>query len=79
MVCSLSYSSVLKAPPIESHCLHSPGRFFVAGQMKVILGYIVTNFDLKLGGDGKRPSNIYFAFNILPNPYARVLCRRREN
>ena len=50
----------------------------MAGQMKVILGYIVSNFDLKLGGDGKRPENVHFAFNILPNPYAHVLCRLRE-
>ena len=35
--------------------VYSPGRFFAANQLKAILAHIVLNYDLKIGGDGKRP------------------------
>lgn len=46
--------------------------------MKVIMAHIIMHYDLKLSGDGKRPPNFYFAFNILPAPDGRVLFRPRQ-
>ena len=51
----------------------------MANQMKVIVAYVVMHYDLKLGGDGKRPPNFHFAFNILPAPDGRVLFRARQD
>ena len=57
--------------------IYSPGRFFAANQLKAILAHIVVNYDLKIGGDGKRPENIYFAANMIPNPKGEILFRKR--
>ncbi|KAL7285069.1 hypothetical protein ACG7TL_000160 [Trametes sanguinea] len=54
-----------------------PGRFFAANELKAMLAYIVLNYDLKLGGDGKRPHNVHFGPTIVPNPHAQVLFRKR--
>ena len=57
--------------------VYSPGRFFAANELKAIMAYIVVNYDLKIGGDGKRPANIYLAENMLPNPKGEILFRKR--
>ena len=46
--------------------------------MKALLAYIITNYDLKFGGDGKRPPNLSFAFNVLPALDGRVMFRARQ-
>ncbi|KAI0828877.1 cytochrome P450 [Trametes gibbosa] len=55
-----------------------PGRFFAANELKALLAFIVLNYDLKLGGDGQRPRNIYWGLNVVPAPNGKVLFRRRE-
>ena len=58
--------------------LYSPGRFFAANELKAMLAYIVLNYDLKAGGDGSRPANIYFASSVVPSPTGTVLFRKRQ-
>ncbi|CDO73437.1 hypothetical protein BN946_scf185013.g72 [Trametes cinnabarina] len=55
-----------------------PGRFFAANELKAMLAYIVLNYDIKLGGDGKRPANLHWGWAILPDPNAEVLFRKRQ-
>ena len=56
----------------------SPGRFFVANELKAMLAYIVLNYDIKLPGDGSRPENVCFGLNIIPDPRAQILFRKRQ-
>ena len=58
--------------------LFSPGRFFAANELKAMLAYMVLNFDMKLGGDGKRPENVHWGPTVIPAPDARVLFRKRQ-
>ena len=59
--------------------LDSPGRFFAANELKAMLAYIVLSYDLKIGGDGKRPANIYYANGVIPAVNGRVLFRKRRD
>ncbi|KAI0368837.1 cytochrome P450 [Pilatotrama ljubarskyi] len=54
-----------------------PGRFFAANELKSLLAFIILNYDLKLGGDGQRPRNIYWGLNVIPAPNGKVLFKRR--
>ena len=56
----------------------SPGRFFAANELKAMLAYIVVNYDLKIGGDGHRPENVYFGANVIPSPSGEVMFRKRQ-
>ena len=53
-----------------------PGRFFAATQLKMMLAYVVTTYDLKLV-DGVRPQDVFIMHTCLPNPTAEILFRRR--
>ncbi|KAF9047874.1 cytochrome P450 [Panaeolus papilionaceus] len=55
-----------------------PGRFFAAVELKLMLAYVVTHYDIKLEKEGKRPADISFGLNLLPNPFASVLFRKRR-
>ncbi|KAI0778805.1 cytochrome P450 [Trametes elegans] len=54
-----------------------PGRFFAANELKALLAFIILNYDLKLGGDGQRPANLYWGLNVVPAPSGKVLFRKR--
>ncbi|RDX53553.1 cytochrome P450 [Lentinus brumalis] len=56
-----------------------PGRFFAANELKAMLAYVVLNYDLKLPGDGPRPDNFCFGMNLIPDPKAEILFRRRQS
>ena len=56
----------------------SPGRFFAANELKALLAYLVLNYDMKLGGDGKRPASIFYGTNVIPSPTGQVLFRKRQ-
>ena len=62
----------------NSSDIYSPGRFFAANQLKAIMAHIVLNYDLKIGGDGKRPENLYLAANMIPDPKGEILFRKRK-
>ncbi|RPD64698.1 cytochrome P450 [Lentinus tigrinus ALCF2SS1-6] len=55
-----------------------PGRFFAANELKAMLAFIVLNYDLKFANDSAgRPENVCFGLNLIPNPSAEILFRRR--
>ena len=59
--------------------IHSPGRFFAVNELKAILGYIIVNFDVKFGGDGKRPPDMCLPWGrVIPAPLGCVLFKRRK-
>ena len=56
---------------------HSPGRFFVANEIKSLLSYLLLNYDIKLSDDGPwTPS--YYGLDIIP-PLGSLLFKKREN
>ena len=61
-----------------SHGRHAcPGRFFAACELKLMLAYVVMNYDVKLENEGVRPKDIWLVTSCVPNPDAKVLFRRR--
>lgn len=55
-----------------------PGRFFAAAELKLMLAYVVSNFDVRTEESGVRPPNVYFGVTTFPNPDAKLLFRRRK-
>lgn len=63
----------------RAHALSiSPGRFFAAYELKVVLAILLIKYDVKLEGDSGRPSNQWRGASILPNQSANVMFRRRQ-
>ncbi|KAJ8469311.1 hypothetical protein ONZ51_g9081 [Trametes cubensis] len=58
---------------------NSPGRFFAANELKIMLAYLVLNYDIKFEEEGKRPPNIRFGPANLPSHNATVLFRKRKD
>ncbi|KAI1795280.1 cytochrome P450 [Ganoderma leucocontextum] len=56
-----------------------PGRFFAVMEMKVILANMIVHYDLKLGGDGRRPKNTCMGFSIHAARDGVVLLRKRRS
>ena len=54
-----------------------PGRFFAASEMKLILGYMVMNYDIEMLD--KRPPDIFAGVARLPPMAAEIRVRRRKN
>jgi Cytochrome P450 len=66
----------------------SPGRFFASMELKLLMAYLLVNYDLKwpeedipsnLGSteEGYRPPDRWFNFNCLPNQNAHMMVRKR--
>jgi len=55
-----------------------PGRFFAANKMKIMIAYLILNYDVKMENEGVRPANLWSGFTCLPNTRARVMFRRRQ-
>lgn len=55
-----------------------PGRFFAAAELKLMLAYVVANYDVKLAEEGVRPKDFWIMGSCLPNQSANVLFRRRS-
>ncbi len=53
-----------------------PGRFFAATEMKLLLAYIVMNYDIK--PLAVRPPNLFMGGSILPPMKATISVRRRK-
>ena len=43
-----------------------------------MLAFMVVNYDLKLGGDGARPRNVYFGSSVVPAPGGQLMFRKRQ-
>jgi len=54
-----------------------PGRFFASTEIKLLLAYILTTYDVKLVDDA-RPPNLFHMNAILVNPGAKLYFRRRK-
>lgn len=53
-----------------------PGRFLAALEIKTILARMLLTYDIKTVA-GRRPSDKIFVYEILPDPHAQLLLRRR--
>ncbi|KAI0811695.1 cytochrome P450 [Xylaria sp. FL0064] len=54
-----------------------PGRFFASNQMKIILAYILSHYDVKFEeGVVGRPKNMMFEVNVLADPTVKVLFKK---
>lgn len=55
-----------------------PGRFFASAEIKILLAYIVTTYDVKLGDGEVRPRDLTYLSSNRPDPTAKVYFRRRQ-
>ncbi|KAI0814385.1 cytochrome P450 [Xylaria sp. FL0064] len=55
-----------------------PGRFFAAQEIKLILSYLLLNYDIKLRDGEARPKPIVFMMTKSPSQTAEVLFRQRK-
>jgi len=62
---------------IRSNIYTSPGRFFAAVELKTMLAHVLLNYDIKMANDAGRPPNITIASEMMPDPSAKVLFRKR--
>ncbi|KAL8940343.1 MAG: hypothetical protein Q9216_002855 [Gyalolechia sp. 2 TL-2023] len=54
-----------------------PGRFFASMELKLLLAHLLLKFDFRFPEGKKRPASIVVDEFLGPNPWARVLVRRR--
>ena len=72
-------SPTLKVPGFGLGKDACPGRFFASNQIKIILAHIIQNYDIALEKPEQgRPKNIMFEVNVLADPTAKILFRRRR-
>lgn len=56
-----------------------PGRFFATNQIKIILAHMIFHYDLALEKpEAGRPKNFMFEVNVLADPTAKLLLKRRN-
>lgn len=56
-----------------------PGRFFATNQIKIILAHLIFNYDFALEKpEAGRPKNFMFEVNVLADPTAKLLLKRRS-
>lgn len=59
----------------------SPGRFFAANELKVLLGMLILDYDLRWADPsvppGWMPKPLRLGMHCVPNPKAEILIRRR--
>ncbi|PIL27969.1 cytochrome P450 [Ganoderma sinense ZZ0214-1] len=61
------------------HGAHAcPGRYFAENVFKAVLAHLIVNYDMKLGGDGVRPPDVFIAIGVLPSLQSRVVFRPRK-
>ncbi|KAL6853226.1 putative cytochrome P450, partial [Trichoderma novae-zelandiae] len=54
-----------------------PGRFFASNQIKIILSYILSRYDIKFEDPVQgRPKNFMFEVNVLADPTVKVLFKK---
>lgn len=55
-----------------------PGRWFASYEIKLILGTLLSKFDIKLKKGESRPKNFVFQTMNVPNPAAEILLKSRS-
>ncbi|KAF8621411.1 hypothetical protein AX15_007823 [Amanita polypyramis BW_CC] len=53
------------------------GRFFAANELKTMLAHVLLNYDIKMADGRGRPSNLWIGGEVMPDPTANVLFRKR--
>ncbi|UKZ78724.1 hypothetical protein TrVFT333_006470 [Trichoderma virens FT-333] len=58
-----------------------PGRFLIDFELKIIIAYVLTNYDLRLPEEygGKRPPNRWVAEAVFPPSGVKLLVKRRRS
>ncbi|KAI0072328.1 cytochrome P450 [Panus rudis PR-1116 ss-1] len=56
-----------------------PGRFFAASELKLMMAYLVLNYDVQMEEPGVIPPPVWYSVKVQPNPTAKVLFRRRRS
>jgi len=54
-----------------------PGRFFAVNELKVMMAYMVLNFDMKFEHGRARPDNVWIWHWVIP-PDVKVMFRKRQ-
>ena len=54
-----------------------PGRHFAAAEIKIILSKLLQEYDFKFPTRQSRPRNFSLDENIFPDPFAKLMLRRR--
>jgi len=56
-----------------------PGRFFASNQIKIVLAHLIRNYNMALEDmSAGRPKNPMFEVNVLGDPTANVLLKKRK-
>ncbi|EJD49225.1 cytochrome P450 [Auricularia subglabra TFB-10046 SS5] len=55
-----------------------PGRFWAANEMKAMMAYMVTHYDMKMEREGVVPDETWIAAAVIPDRNARMVIRKRE-
>ncbi|KAF2191565.1 cytochrome P450 [Zopfia rhizophila CBS 207.26] len=55
-----------------------PGRYFAVGEIKMILARLLLEFEFKYPEGKSRPRNFYADENVFPDPWARLMMRKRR-
>lgn len=55
-----------------------PGRYFAAGEIKLVLARLLREYDIASPGATGRPRNLHFDENVILDPHAKVLMRSRK-
>lgn len=58
--------------------LGSPGRFFAAQELKIMLVHVVLNYDIRLKEPGTLPRAVAFTNFNSPSHSASVMFRKRQ-
>lgn len=54
-----------------------PGRFFASAELRLMLAWVVMNYDFEFAEAGPRPRNWWFNINRVPNMKATIRVKRR--
>ncbi|RAL02624.1 cytochrome P450 [Aspergillus ibericus CBS 121593] len=56
-----------------------PGRFFASSEAKLLLCNLLLRYEIRLPDGQTRPRNLLVAENLVPDPSARLLFRKRDD
>ena len=62
----------------DARVLYSPGRFFVASELKTFLAHLVLNYDIKMEKEGQVPPVRWFGTRLFVSRKAEVMFRERQ-
>ncbi|KAG6330494.1 hypothetical protein ID866_8595 [Astraeus odoratus] len=72
------YALTLSSLAYQNLSIHSPGRFFAAVELKMMLAHIVLSYDVKVDSNGHQPKNMVFGIAIVADRRAGIMFRKRS-